>query len=356
VVVVPARRPCPTTFRVAAGRLWVSGWRGSIRSSTTRIDGLVAASDVADAVHGSDVLRPGGNADVEALARRLDRVHDQRLRIRIVLVVIALGLALVAPRRALMVGPAAITAALLLSVLDWTGVVLFTAATLVGTLAPRRALWVFFAGYLVVLVAWPETASLAVFGPHPEGAGRFYGLTNEVETLLLAPALLLGLAAAPLVVVLVAWSRAGADGGGALVYLSSYAWLGLATRARDAVTRAAVALGVAVLVGLALVGIDAATGGSSHVTRTIGDGPGAVWDALTHRWSTSWHGATGTPGRAVLNVFLLASLAWIATRRPRVILLDAFLIGIAVSLVVNDTPQDVVLWGALQALALRRAR
>ena len=48
-------------------------------------------------------------------------------------------------------------------------------------------------------------------------------------------------------------------------------------------------------------------------------------------------------------------LLWVATREPRDRLVDAFLVGIAVSLVVNDTPQDVFLWGSLQAVALRRA-
>jgi RsiW-degrading membrane proteinase PrsW (M82 family) len=52
---------------------------------------------------------------------------------------------------------------------------------------------------------------------------------------------------------------------------------------------------------------------------------------------------------------LLAALVWLATRRPRRRILDAFLVGIAVSLVFNDTPQDVLLWGSLQAFALRRA-
>jgi len=41
--------------------------------------------------------------------------------------------------------------------------------------------------------------------------------------------------------------------------------------------------------------------------------------------------------------------------RPRKRLLDAFLVGIGVSLLVNDTPHDVLLWGSLQALALRRS-
>jgi len=357
VVLRPTSGSCALTFVVAAptdgpfGRLWVEGWRGTISSSSTRVPGLVGAADVTDAVRGSDVLEPGGNADVEALADRLEATQDARLSARIALVVVLLLLALVAPRRALMAGAAAVASALILSAFGWTSIVLFVLLTLLGSLAPRRALWVFFATYLVVLVAWPETQSLALIGPHPDKGGRFYGVTNELETLLLAPALLLGLAAAPLVIACVAWSRAGADGGGALVFLSAYATSAI-RRMRDAV----LAGGAVVVLALVLVGIDAATGGSSHVTRTIGDGPGAWWDTATHRWSASWDDATATTARTLLDLCLLGALAWIATRRPRVAMLDAFLVGIAVSLLVNDTPHDVLLWGSLQALALRRAR
>src|SRR5215213_2747043 len=351
VVVRPSRTGCRLVFWVSRdGVLTVPGWKGVIRSDSTRIDGLVAAADVADAVGGSDVLRPGGDADVPKLRARLERTHDKRFAARLTLVAILLGLALVAPRRALVAGPAAIGAALLLSALGWTSVVAFAALTLLGSLAPVRTLWLFFGAFLVVLALSPETQALALLGPHPENGGRFYGVTNETETLLLAPALLLGVAAAPLVIVVVAWSRAGADGGGALVFLSSYAWL-----AAGRVTSNRLLLGIGAAAGLVLVGIDAATGGSSHVTRTIGDGPGAVWDALTHRSSSSWDDATATPARTALNVALLAGLAWLATLAPRRRLLDAFLVGIAVSLVVNDTPHDVLLWGSLQALAVRRA-
>jgi hypothetical protein len=361
VVVRPAARSCPVTFwveRTAPGhraRLWVDGWRGTVRSSTTRFDGLVAATDVADAVRGSDVLKPGGDADLTRLGQRLDDARDARIWARIALVAILLGLALVAPRRAFMAAPAAIAAALVLSAFGSTSVPLFVLLTLLGSLAPLRSLWLFFPAYLGVLALFPETSSLAILGPHPQGAGRYHGVTNEVETLLLGPALVLGLAAAPLVVVLVAWSRAGADGGGALVFLSSYATLAWSRVTRNRLLVAVAALAGVVLVGLALVGLDAATGGSSHVTRTVGDGPGAVWHAFTHRWSASWRGATGTTGRAVLDALLAVGLVWIAVQRPRRALLDAFLVGIAVSLAVNDTPQDVLLWGSLQALALRRA-
>jgi hypothetical protein len=64
---------------------------------------------------------------------------------------------------------------------------------------------------------------------------------------------------------------------------------------------------------------------------------------------------TGAWGRAVVSAICLVVLAWVATRRPRKPLVDAFLIGIVVSLVANDTPQDVLFWGAVNGFALRRA-
>src|SRR5213593_2670115 len=101
--------------------------------------------------------------------------------------------------------------------------------------------------YAVFLGVSPETVSLAAIGPHPEGGGRFYGMTNQVETLLLGPALALGalvglplLAAVALAsLVVVGWSRLGADGGGLIVYAAGFATLALIeTRARVTVGRA----------------------------------------------------------------------------------------------------------------------
>ena len=183
------------------------------------------------------------------------------------------------------------TAALVLSAFGSTSLTLFALLTLLGCLAPWRALWLFFAAYLVVLVVSPETQSLALLGPHPWGAGRFFGMSNELETLLLAPALVLGVLAAPLTLLTFGWSRAGADGGGVLVLLSSYVVLLLGVSPRRLIAAGA----VAIVAGLAFVGLDAATGGSSHVTHAVLHGglPHDIW----HRWVVSWHGATGTWGR-----------------------------------------------------------
>src|SRR5262249_13433625 len=76
---------------------------------------------------------------------------------------------------------------------------------------------------------------------------------------------------------------------------------------------------------------------------------------LRHRAHVSWHGAAGTWGRAVQCVLSLAALVWVATRTPRRRIVDSFLVGIVVSLLVNDTPQDVLFWGAVTGVGLRRS-
>jgi len=82
---------------------------------------------------------------------------------------------------------------------------------------------------------------------------------------------------------------------------------------------------------------------------------GNVLHDLWHRWGVSWRGATGAWGRGLVSAASLLALVVLALRRPRKRLVDAFLIGIAVSLVANDTPQDVLFWGAISGVALRRA-
>jgi hypothetical protein len=344
--VAVAAKPCATTVWVdpRGGPLHAvsvvgPGWSGTIRSHATRVDGLIGAPQLANGD-----FRGGGHANLERLEQRLDRTRHSVLRVRILLAAILIALALVAPRRAVMAAASALAAALVLSAAGSTSLTLLALLTLAGSLLPWRALWLFFAAYLLVLVLSPETQSLALVGPHPWGAGRFYGISNELETLVLGPALVLGLAAAPLVLLTVGWSRAGGDGGGLLVLLAAYAFL---------VTHRRLAAGAAIVLAVLFVLLDAATGGSNHVTHSVLHGglPHDIW----HRWTVSWHGATGTWGRTVVSLICLAVLGLIAARRPRSRTVDAFLVGIVVSLVANDTPQDVLFWGAITGLGLRRA-
>ena len=245
----------------------------------------------------------------------------------------------------------------------WTGAIALAMVLPLALLRGRLeavALATPLAVYAVFLGVSPETVSLAALGPHPEGGGRFYGLTNQVETLLLAPALALGmLVSLPLLapvalssLVVVGWSRLGADGGGLVVYAAAFAALALLrTRARVTAPRA-VAAGVAVVaVGLALVGLDALTGGSSHVTHAVGRGPGSLLSDLGHRLHLSWRGIVNKRDHLEIALVSLATLVGLAFARPRSRTLDALLVGLAVSLLVNDSGFDVVRFGALGAVA-----
>ena len=283
-------------------------------------------------------------------------------------------LAAVRPRAAVVGGAAAITASLLLS---WAGatrmwvlivgmVALTIGLAVVGSLRRERIPFLiagFFAGYLLVLALSPETNSLAVLGARPDGGGRFYGMTNQVETLLLPPLLaavaiggfssLLPLGA--LALVGVGWSEAGADGGGLLVYTSALAVLGFRLRGL-AVTPRRVAIAAAAVVALVLcfVAVDAALGGSSHVTRAVGTGPDSLLGDLGHRLHLSWASLTKDTHNEVLFVGCLLVLVWIGTRTPRRATVDAMLVALAVSLLVNDTPVDAIGLGAVGCVALFR--
>ena len=57
---------------------------------------------------------------------------------------------------------------------------------------------------------------------------------------------------------------------------------------------------------------------------------------------------------AALFLGCLAVMVWVATRRPRRPGVDAMLVAVVVSLLVNDTPVDVILLGTLGSLALLR--
>ena len=130
-----------------------------------------------------------------------------------------------------------------------------------------------------------------------------------------------------------------------------FLWLRL-RRAPLSGRNVALVTGGAILAGLVLVGLDAALGGSSHVTRTLGDGPGALFGELAHRWRVSLDGYVSSWQATVIITASLAVLVWIGLRRPRYAVVDAVLVALAVSLLVNDSPRDVA---AVRRDLVRRA-
>lgn len=402
-LISPATRPARITFYVALpppGRhhnvvrypiaVVGPGYRGLLVSSSTRLAGLVSVADVAPSLRALDRgerpkirARPSNHplAQLARLDQRLNDAHDARIPAMSVLAALMASFGLLAlftrspliGRAAFLVAPASAAIAVLLSAAavttPWVAVLLLALTVVVAALGaaallrPRvplaLGLGALFAFLFAVMWARPEWNTLAVIGPHPDGGGRFYGLTNQVETLLLSPALVLGalagLRALPVVALVVAAgvaaSRIGADGGGLVVYLAGFLVLGLRV-GRVPALRAAAATAVAAGAALLLVGIDAATGGSSHVTDAVGGGPGSLAGDLAHRIHLSAASVGSTWNNALLFGASVAVLVWLALRRPRLPVLDALLAALAVSLVVNDTPTDVAGWGVLSALVL----
>jgi hypothetical protein len=397
-----ARRPARVTFYVALpppGRhhnvrrypiaVVGPGYRGLLTDTSTRLPGLVSIANVAPsakALASGERPRIRSTAESDPLARlarfdrRLDQAHATRDAMSGVIAGLVLVLALLwfathapALARATFLAPGAlVAAAVALSAAGvaspWTvgtavGLIGAAAALAGGAFLPPRlplavGLAALFAFLFAVMWARPEWNALAVIGPHPDGGGRFYGVTNEVETILLAPALVLGALAGALLVPVallvaagIAVSRIGADGGGLVVYLAGFLVLWIRLRhvpARRALAATAAVAAAAVL----LVGIDAATGGSSHVTHAVGGGPGSLLGDLGHRLHLSVVSIGLTWNNALLFSFGIVALVLLALAKPRYAVLDAYLVAIAVSLLVNDTPTDVAGYGGLCALGI----
>ena len=366
------------------------GYHGLLLSSSTHIPGLISIADVAPSVRSLErgekpILTsrsardaPGELAELNA---RLDAAHFARRRSTRVLIGLVFGFAALAwavrsplfARASLLAIPAMVLGSAIASALHiehsvpwWSGAIAL-GLTVPLALAARRpgllaaALGLLLATYAVFLGASASTVSLAALGPHPEGGARFFGLTNQVETLLVAPALALGaLVELPLMPIValasltvVGWSRLGADGGGLIVFAAGFATLALlGVRGRVTFARASLAGAGVVAVGLALVGLDALTGGSSHVTHAVGGGPGTLFSDLGHRLHLSWRGIVNKPDHLEIALVSLLTLVGLALVRPRSRTLDALLVALAVSLAVNDSGFDILRFGALAALAV----
>lgn len=400
--------PCSWTFYVTLPRaaeheydrlerVWIAGPGyddGSLLvSDRTRIAGLVSVNDLAPTaralVAGEEPPVTARAEDdvggrLTALARRLDRAHDTRTKAGLLVAAFIAFFALLAlalrssffGRAALLAGPVALAGALALSALEVSAptTTLLSLGVIVGAGAPLAAaltansyafafaLLAIFPVYLVTLAVSTETSSFAAIGARPENGGRFYGFQNQIETMLLAPALLsaalLGpwalVAVAVLALVTVGASFAGADGGGLLVFGLGFAFLWMRLRRMPLTVRNLVLAGAAVVgIGLVLVGVDAALGGESHVTRAVEEGPLEVLGDIAHRLRLSAEGVVSSLHAAIIIPVSLAVLAWLALRRPRYAVVDALLVALAASLLFNDSPRDVAAWGALTCAALR---
>ena len=85
----------------------------------------------------------------------------------------------------------------------------------------------------------------------------------------------------------------------------------------------------------------------------VSDGPGHLVDVLRERAERSVSIATSSVWQLAALLGGLGALVYFATLQPRFAVVDAFLVAIGVSLVVNDSPTKVAGYGALVCAALR---
>ena len=328
------------------------GAHGLLTSDSTRIPGLVSIADI-----GRGRLRTVAAAHPAAYLRRLDeRITENayaRIRAALLIAGILAFLALVAPRAAV-AGFVAVLAANL--ALGAAGVSSFPAvmvtfglaAAVGGPLLARLPLvplsLAIVTAYLGALAADGTWIALSPLGPSQNG--RFFGLSNLLETLLLVPALVGSsrrvtfLPGATLAIVTVAGSPFGADGGGAVVLCVAYAVLAIYLFGLPLAIPAATAVVAAAALAIVI-------GPSTHVTSA---GGGAFADRIQlslERLADGWLSAAVTAAS-------VAVLAFLVLRGPRRPLSLALAAAIATSLVVNDSPSEVALGGLVGYLTLWR--
>jgi hypothetical protein len=349
------------------------GYRGVLTSESTRIPGLVSIADVAPTALGREgrlASTPSENAlmTVYDLDMQIDRHRGGKTPYFLVSLAVIAFFAAFWRRGVLAAVAAVLLGNLVLGMTEYTHataffwlLVLAFGAVLYAFLRPLAQGFLcagVVAAYLAALAADERWVALSPLGPTQNA--RFYGLSNLLATLLLIPALAgaailrrrFGLwafaAVAGLSLVAVGGSQFGADGGGVIVLLVGFAvllvlegWL-----SRQAVLAAA---GMLAVLAVALV-----TGGESHVTDAIGDGPAGLAEDLARRLELSWLRASAGWGVGLLVAGGILALIAAALRDRRPLIL-AYLAAIAVSLVVNDSPNDVIVAGLAGYLALSTA-
>ncbi|MGH3050709.1 MAG: hypothetical protein ACRDLK_11170, partial [Gaiellaceae bacterium] len=251
VLALPPQHEVPNTERYPIAVLG-RGYHGLLLSRLTRVPGLVSMADVARTALGTaNRLRSRADANPRAtlagLEARIEASRDSTMAGSVLVLSLLVFFALLFPAGA----PAALGAALAANLaLGWAGgddpvanvALLGFALVAGGVLGPfalrtraslGTALALVVAAYAAVMAFHPQALSLATMGP--ELTSRFFGVSNLIETLLLAPALLaaklLGERFGPvafgavgvLSLTTIAENRLGADGGGAFVVAVAFA-------------------------------------------------------------------------------------------------------------------------------------
>ena len=371
VVQLPPRGAPTANNRLYRIAVIGGGFHGLLTSPTTHIPGLVSIVDIAPTAlpgHPSTTLSwtPSQHAigQLDRLGHAIGSNNRLKFPALFILAGVLLLLALLGLRAAVTAVPAALLVNLALGMGQVSNEVLLCAAVSAGTvlvaLALARicrsesALLALYGGvvglYAFVMLTRPEWQAVNPFGPTQNS--RFWGIGNQVETLLLAP-LLAGAFLARRRFGLVGFvlfgvfglfvmtdNRLGADGGGAIVLGVALAVLG-ARLFRLGAKGFVGLLGSAAIAVLWIVSRGLAQPGPNHLRSAFTHGGGSLFSSLESRVPLSYMPAVHAWQMVVPLLLVLAAafaLAWRVARQQstRDVLL-AFAVAIVTSLLVNDS-------------------
>ena len=373
VVQLPPRgRPIPNDrlYKIA---VIGGGFHGLLTSPTTHIRGLVSIVDIEPTDMGRSSATalswtPSKSTASLAQLSRLDHAIGANNRLKFaalfILAGVLLALALLGLRAAVTAVPAALLVNLALGMGQVSNEVLLCAAISAGTVLvafalarlcrTESALLALYGGvvalYAFLMVTRPEWQAVNPFGPTQNS--RFWGIGNQVETLLLAPLLagaflarrrfgIVGFVVFGVFgLVVMTDNRFGADGGGAIALGIALAVLG--TRLFKLGARGFVGLlASAAFAVLWIVSRGLAHPGPNHLRSAFSDHGAGLLSSLESRWPLSYLPALHTWQLVVPLLFVLAAsfaLAWrFARQQSTRDLLLAFGVAIVTSLLVNDS-------------------
>lgn len=363
------------------------GFQGLLTSPTTRIAGLVSIVDIAPTALGRTSSGMSWTPSRSAVAHldTLDaQVHgEDRLKYASVFIAAALAilLALLGWTAARTAIPAALLANLVLGAFHVTNEVAIVAVF--TTLSALGALWlarvcrddlgflglivVVLLAYLALFVTRPAWAAVTPLGPDQNL--RFWGIGDQIGTLLFAPLLMgaviarqrlgwVGFAVFSLLGLFVMTdNRLGANGGGAIGLGLALAVLAVRL-SRRGLLAFAVALTATGAIVFAIVQHGLASPGPNHLRSAFGSGISGLLDVAVNRVPLVYAPAVHEwPLTLPLAVILVACgvLAFRATRtRAARDILLALATGLIASLLVNDATGFMLAGGIACASAVAR--
>ena len=384
VVGMPPARNVPNERRYPIAVIGHGFRPGSVlRSSLTRVPGLVSMADVArTALEAGHSLGwqadPNAVRTLERLETRIEVARDSTMAAGVLVLSLLVLFALFFPLGTAPGLASALAANLALGwMLDGTAgmrVTLLGVCTVAGGILGARflragpalglALVTTVAAYALTMAVQPSVLSLAPIGP--ELTSRFFGVSNQLETFLLVPALLgarllfarFGPAAFTAVAVLslvtIAENQLGSDGGGAIVVGVGFAVLAVAMAGKGW-RLVAPALAGAALAVVALLDVDAASSSPDHLRGALHGGINGLAQVAANRVPLAYDRALEQwwllfPTVPALVVAVAFVRAMRCGREAAVML--SLLAALAASLLVNDSPGPVMLAGLAAVLAL----